>query len=138
MKYLLDTNTCIFLMKNNREVVVQYRKNQEAGIAISVITAGELYYGVYNSAYPDKNGLALANFLIGVDTLDFDNAAAMEYGRIRAILRQQGTPIGTMDMLIAAQAKSAGLTLVTNNTREFERVNGLALVDWLGQTTAPC
>jgi len=132
MKYLLDTNTCIFLMKNNREVATQYRKNQEAGIAISVITAGELYYGIYNSTYPEKNGSALANFLIGIEVLDFDNAAAMEYGRIRAFLRRQGTPIGTMDLLIAAQAKAAGLTLVTNNTREFERVKDLSLADWLG------
>ncbi|MDR1619644.1 MAG: type II toxin-antitoxin system VapC family toxin [Clostridiales bacterium] len=132
MKYLLDTNTCVYLMKSNEAVVAHYRKKQSEGIAISVITAAELYYGVYNSAFPEKNGANLANFLIGVEILDFDSAAAMEYGRIRTILRQQGTPVGPMDLLIAAQAKSAGLTLVTNNTREFERVKGLVLADWLG------
>lgn len=132
MKYLLDTNTCVFLMKNNGAVVAQYRKSQSEGIAISVITAAELYYGVHNSSFPEKNGANLANFLIGVETLDFDCAAAMEYGRIRTVLRQQGTPIGPMDLLIAAHAKSAGLTLVTNNTREFSRVKDLALADWLG------
>ena len=132
MKYLLDTNTCIFLMKNNQAVVERYKRGRTSGIAISSITAAELYYGVYNSAQPEKNGANLANFLIGLDVLDFDGAAAMEYGRVRAALRKQGTPIGSMDMLIAAHAKAAGLTLVTNNTREFERVEGLPLEDWLG------
>ena len=131
MKYLLDTNTCIFLMKIERGVVARYRENRAAGIGISAITAAELHYGVYNSASIEKNGRNLASFLIGVETLEFGSVAATEYGRIRAILRQRGTLIGAMDMLIAAHAKSEGLTLVTNNTREFAHIDGLELQDWL-------
>ena len=130
MKYLLDTNTCIFLMKNITSVVECYMANRPSGIAISVVTAAELHYGVFNSSHPEKNGANLANFFIGLQQLDFDGVAAVEYGRICAFLRKQGTPIGPMDMLIAAHAKSAGLTLVTNNTREFSRVPGLQLDDW--------
>jgi len=130
VKYLLDTNTCIFLMKNLVSVVERYKTKKPDGIAISAITAAELHFGVYNSSAPGKNGTNLSNFLIGVSLLEFDGVAAAEYGRIRANLRRQGTPIGSFDMLIAAHAKSAGLTLVTNNTREFARVSGLTLEDW--------
>ena len=131
MKYLLDTNTCVFLMKNLPPVVERYKACKHLGIAISSITAAELYYGVYNSSNPSKNGANLANFLIGVAVLDLDGAAAMEYGRIRAALRKQGTPIGPLDMLIAAHAKSKGLTVVTDNVREFERVDELEIENWL-------
>jgi tRNA(fMet)-specific endonuclease VapC len=79
----------------------------------------------------EKNGANLSKFFIGLEILDFDSGAAIEYGRIRATLRKKGTPIGQMDMLIAAHAKSKGLTLVTNNVSEFERVDGLKLEDWL-------
>ena len=131
MKYLLDTNTCVFLMKNIASVVEQYKLCKHEGIAISSITAAELYYGVYNSADPMKNGSNLANFLIGLDILAFDSAAAAEYGRIRTVLRKQGTPIGPLDMLIAAHTKSKGLIIVTDNTREFARVEGLEIRNWL-------
>jgi len=131
MKYMLDTNTCIYLMKNNKQVLAKYLMNKEAGISISVIIAAELYYGVYNSSYPEKNGSNLANFLVGVETLGLTDTAAREYGRICATLNKQGIPIGNMDMLIAAHAKSLGLTLVTNNTREFQRVEGLTFEEWL-------
>ncbi len=131
MKYLLDTKTCIFLMKNTAAVVNRYTNFKANGIAISSITAAELYFGVFNSLYPAKNGTNLINFLIGLDVLNFDGAAAMEYGNIRAMLRKNGTPVGSMDMLIAAHAKSAMLTLVTNNTRELRYVVGLNLTDWL-------
>ena len=131
MKYLLDTNTCVFLMKNIVSVVERYKTNKHDGIAISAITAAELHFGVYNSSDPEKNGTSLSNFFIGVEILDFDDIAAVEYGRIRAYLRKQGTPIGPLDMLIAAHAKAKGFTLVTNNTREFARVPGLTLEDWL-------
>lgn len=129
--YLLDTNTCIFLMKNNVDVVEQYKRKKHLGIAISSITTAELYFGVYNSSNPEKNRANLTNFSMGVKSLDFDDMAAIEYGRIRALLKKRGTPIGQMDMLIAAHAKSKGLILVTNNMREFERVEGLKHEDWL-------
>lgn len=131
MKYLLDTNTCVFLMKNMSAVVERYKRCKRDGIALSSVTVAELYYGVYNSSNPMKNGSSLANFLIGFDILDFDGAAAMEYGRIRAALRKQGTPIGPLDMLIAAHAKSEGLITVTDNVREFERVENLEIENWL-------
>jgi len=94
------------------------------------MTVAELYYGVYNSSYPEKNGASLANFLIGLEVIDFDSAASMEYGRIRAALRRQGTPIGPLDMLIAAHAKAKGMVAVTDNVREFERVKGLEVENW--------
>jgi len=131
MKYLLDTNMCIYLMKGNTEVLKQYLMKKEHGLAISSITVAELYYGVFNSTYIERNGTNLANFLIGLNVVDFDSGAAVEYGKICATLRKYGTPIGPMDMLIAAHAKSMDLTLITNNTIEFERIEGLQFEDWL-------
>ena len=130
MKYMLDTNICIFLMKNQSETVARYRVGKSHGIAISSITLSELQFGVYNSAAPEKNGENLLRFLLGVELLDYGGAAADEYGRIRADLRRKGTPIGQLDMLIAAHAKAEGLILATNNTREFERIDGLLIEDW--------
>ena len=130
MKYLLDTNICVFLMKNRRETVAKYEQNMPFGIAISTITLSELQFGVYNSAFPEKNGENLLRFLLGIAVLDYDSAAADEYGRIRAYLRRKGTPIGELDMLIAAHAKAEGLIIATNNTSEFERISGLLIEDW--------
>jgi len=131
MRYLLDTNTCIFLMKGNAEILERYLATRKYGIAISSITVAELYYGVFNSTYAEKNNTNLINFLIGLDNLEFDSAAAVEYGRIRALLRKKGTPIGQMDMLIAAHAKAKDLILITDNVSEFERVEGLQFENWL-------
>jgi len=130
MKYMLDTNTCIYLMKNIPTAVEQYKAKTRLGISISTITSAELYFGVYNSVNIEKNGTNLANFLIGVETLEFDDSAAMEYGNIRAALKKQGNIIGPLDMLIAAHARVKKLTLVTNNTRELERIDGLKLENW--------
>ena len=130
MKYLLDTNTCVFLMKNRPEVLARYQQNKQHGIAISSITLSELKFGVYNSALVERNGENLLRFLLGVEVLDYDSAAADEYGGIRVHLRRKGTPIGEMDMLIAAHARAEALIIVTNNTREFERVEGLSMEDW--------
>lgn len=130
MKYMLDTNTCVFLMKNRPEVVARYIQNKPLGIAISSITLSELKFGVYNSAFPERNGENLLRFLLGVELLDYNDAAADEYGRIRVDLRRKGTPIGEFDMLIAAHSKAENLIIVTNNTREFERVEKLCLEDW--------
>jgi tRNA(fMet)-specific endonuclease VapC len=107
---MLDTNTCIFLMKNRKEVVAQYKRNKQYGIAVSMITVSELQFGVYNSDYPEKNAANLVGLLTGFDLLDYDGSAAFECGRIRAALRRAGTPIGPLDMLIAAHAKSRNLT----------------------------
>jgi len=131
VKYMLDTNMCIFLMKNRAEVVEKYKENKDFGISISAITAAELQFGVFHSAQPVKNRNNLVMFFSGITVLDFDGSAALQYGQSRQQLQKVGTSIGTLDMLIAAHAKSREMILVTNNTREFSRVNGLVLEDWL-------
>lgn len=130
MKYMLDTNMCIYTQKKNPNVLEKIRENLHDGLTISVVTLAELEYGVQASTNPEKNTIALLKFLSIVDILPFESAAASEYGKIRAELRRKGTPIGNMDMLIAAHAKVENLIVVTHNTHEFERVEGLQLDDW--------
>jgi tRNA(fMet)-specific endonuclease VapC len=128
---MLDTNICIYIIKNKPESVIKHLKaKQSDGLAISVITLAELEHGVAASAFPEKNALALMQLMVIARCLPFTHRVAAEYGRIRAGLQRRGMPIGALDMLIAAHAKSEGLTLITNNTREFERVEGLDLEDW--------
>ena len=131
MKYMLDTNICVFLInkRSDRLIDIFYNK-QSLGVAISAVTLSELEYGVYASAYVEKNLISLQRFLLGIDILAFDESAAIDAGKIRAQLRKRGEPIGPNDALIAAHAKSLGLILVTNNTREFMRVDDLSLEDW--------
>jgi tRNA(fMet)-specific endonuclease VapC len=129
MKYMLDTNMCIFIMKKNENVLKRFCLEHD--VCISVITLSELEYGVEKSAAIARNRENLFAFLTLVDILPFDTSAAVCFGQIRTDLEKKGTPIGSFDLLIAAHAKSEGLTLVTNNTREFQRVDGLALEDWL-------
>lgn len=131
MRYMLDTNIVAYAKNNRPEAVMdRLREYDPDELCISVITLAELEYGVFNSSNPDRNQLALTLFLAGIEIVPFDDDAAVEYGRIRADLKRRGTPIGANDLLIAAHAKSRGLVLVTNNTREFERVEGLELEDW--------
>ena len=130
MKYMLDTNMCIYAQKNISQVIEKIKNNFQYGVAISSITLAELEFGVQASANVEKNTIALYKFLSIVEILDFDSSAAIEYGKIRADLKRKGTPIGNMDMLIAAHAKSENLIVVTHNTREFECVEGLKLEDW--------
>ncbi len=123
MRYMLDTNICIYLIKKKPESVLKnLNLHMDEGIAISAITLAELKHGVEASQYPEKNAIALNQFLSIVDILPFDDDAATEYGKICATLRRQGTPIGVMDMLIAAHAKAKGLIIVSNNVKEFARV----------------
>ena len=132
MTYMLDTNICIYAIKNKPEQVLkQLHAHLDGSICISSITLAELAHGVRKSLYPEKNEEALLQFLSILDILEFNDLAAMEYGRICAYLQRQGTPIGTMDMLIAAHAKSEDLILVTNNLREFERVPQIKLENWV-------
>lgn len=131
MRYMLDTNIVAYA-KNNRPEVVYERMSRfdPEDLCVSVITLAELEYGVFNSSNPERNQLALTLFLANIEVVPFDDDAAVEYGRIWADLKRKGTPIGANDLMIAAHAKSLGVTLVTNNTREFERVEGLMLEDW--------
>ena len=130
MKYMLDTNTCIFAINGNPIVRSRFVEEYPFGIAISTITEADLWYGIENSNAQEKNADILRTFLATVEILPFDTLAAAAYGRVRAQLKRAGTPIGERDTLIAAHAKALGLTLVTNNIKEFGRVEGLAIEDW--------
>ena len=131
MMYMLDTNICIHLMKHTQSVLDKFNKMEDNNMAISSITLAELEFGINYSTSYEKNRAKLISFLPLVEVLSFDASAALEYGMIRAKMQKKGTLIGQLDMLIAAHAKSEGLTLVTNNTREFGRVDGLQFEDWL-------
>ena len=131
MRYMLDTNICIFAIRRKpTNVLLNLLNKISSDICISVITYSELIHGVEKSQDIDRNRLALTMFLSEIEIIPYDTQDAEEYGRIRAELEKQGTPIGPMNMLIAAHAKSRGCTLVTNKTREFERVKNLQLEDW--------
>ncbi len=131
MKLMLDTNICIYIIKQQPAAVLKHFLEYQIGdICISSITLAELRFGVAKSTHRDKNANALDEFIVPLEIATFDDAAALAYGDIRATLESAGTPIGSMDMLIAAHAVSLGVTLVTNNTREFVRVAGLTIVDW--------
>jgi tRNA(fMet)-specific endonuclease VapC len=131
MRYLLDTDICIYLIKNRPpEVPEQFKRHPPTEVAISTITVFELEYGAEKSKQRQKAKKALARFTSPLTVLDMDRAAAHEAARIRAELEHAGTPIGPYDILIAGLAKSRGLTLVTNNLREFSRVSGLVLENW--------
>lgn len=132
---MLDTNICIYTIKQKPEEVVHKFKKELIygdGLCISAITLAELKHGTEKSAHPEKNNAALAELLAALTVLPFDDLAAAQYGKICAYLQNAGTPIGVMDILIAAHAKSANMTLVTNNVREFERVPDLNIENWVG------
>lgn len=137
MTYMLDTNICIYAIKNRPpQVFAKLKENLFCGLCISAITLAELEHGVEKSRYPDRNRAALLQFVSILDVLPFDDDAAIEYGKICADLQRKGTPIGTMDMLIAGHAKAEKVTLVTNNVREFERVEGLRIENWAEEQNA--
>ena len=131
MRYMLDTNICIYAIKNKPETVLfNLQKHEPEDICISSITYAELVHGVEKSQAVEKNRMALNCFLSTIEIVSFDDVAAEEYGRIRADLEKKGTPIGVLDMMIAGHAKSLNYTVVTNNIREFERVENLDLENW--------
>ena len=132
MRYMLDTNIIIYAKDARPEIVLErFRQYNPGDLCISSITMAELEYGVCNSKKPEQNRLALMTFLSGIAVVPFDADAALEYGSIRADLTKKGTLIGANDMLIAAHAKALNLTLVTNNSREFNRVEGLEIENWV-------
>ena len=135
MIYLLDTDTCIFLIrKKSPEIFERLQTLKPGDICVSAITVAELQFGVAKSQSPLKNGQALEAFLAPFVLLPFHAYVALSYGHIRAHLAKAGTPIGPLDTLIAAHALHEDLTLVSNNTREFLRVPGLKLTNWLKST----
>jgi tRNA(fMet)-specific endonuclease VapC len=132
MQYLLDTNICIYLIKQKPpKVLAKFKTFALSDIGISSITVAELEYGVFKSQQQEKNRSALMQFLIPLEIIDFDQAAATVYGEIRSDLERRGLVIGAMDTLIAAHALSLGVTLVSNNVREFARVGNLSLENWV-------
>ena len=132
MKLMLDTNICIYIIKQQPVTVLKRFLEYKIGdIGISSITLSELRYGVAKSTHQEKNTKALDEFITPLEVVSFDAEAAHVYGDIRATLEKAGTPIGSMDMLIAAHAASLGIPLVTNNTREFVRIPALNIIDWI-------
>ncbi|WP_417912960.1 type II toxin-antitoxin system tRNA(fMet)-specific endonuclease VapC [Candidatus Electronema sp. TJ] len=131
MIYLLDTCICIYLInKRPPSLISNFKQHQPGEIGISVITASELQYGVAISSRKKENQERLDVFLAPFDILPYDAKAVAAYGGIRAELEKKGQPIGPLDMLIAAQALSGGLILVTNNEKEFQRIPGLKIENW--------
>ena len=131
MRYMLDTNICIYAIKHKPEKIFQKLKEVDpSDVCISSVTYAELVHGVEKSAAIDKNRLALSMLLANIEIPDFDVDAADCYGKIRADLEKKGTPIGSLDMMIAGHAKSLGYTVVTNNVKEFKRVSDLIIENW--------
>jgi tRNA(fMet)-specific endonuclease VapC len=131
MQFMLDTNTCIYIIKRKPfEVIERFKRTEIAQIGISSITLSELLYGVSKSSKPEQNQMALAQFISPLEILFYDENAAQCYGGLRVHLERQGTPIGSLDMLIAAHALSVGCTLVTNNEKEFIRIPNLKIANW--------
>lgn len=132
MPWMLDTNICIYIIKQKpASALAKFNSTVPGQVVLSSITLAELEYGARKSAAVDKNLAALHQFLIPFDILPFDYNAAIEYGIIRAELEARGTPIGSLDTLIAAHAKSVNHILVTNNEKEFNRVNSLQIENWV-------
>ena len=131
MRYMLDTNICIFLIRKKSDRVLQkLMEHDPEEICISSVTYAELVHGVEKSKAIEKNRALLTQLLSNIEVLDFGTKVADEYGNIRADLEIKGYPIGPLDTMIAAHAKSLGYILVTNNTREFNRVEGITVEDW--------
>jgi tRNA(fMet)-specific endonuclease VapC len=134
-RYMLDTDTCSYIMKRSDEKVLRrLQKIPVSDICMSVVTKAELLLGVEMSARRQQDELALNAFLSYVEVLDFPDEAASHYAKIRADLKNRGAMIGANDLFIAAHASSLGLTLVTNNTQEFGRISHLALQNWASRT----
>lgn len=132
MKYMLDTNICIYLIKRKPiELINKILSIDSDNLCISSITYSELCYGVEKSKAIERNKIALLNFLANIEVIDYDANAAIQYGTIRAYLENKGTPIGPLDELIAGHCKSLDYTLVTNNTKEFNRIPDLKIENWI-------
>ena len=132
IKYMLDTNICIYIIKKKpAHVIERFRQTPISQIGISSITLSELEYGVAKSSKPDQNQFALAQFLAPLEISSYGDEAAQQYGMLRALLEKQGTPIGSLDMLIAAHVLSINCILVTNNEKEFNRVANLKIDNWV-------
>lgn len=131
LRYMLDTNICIYTIKNNPAIVREKFQQHQHHLCISSIVLSELLYGAEKSDTPTKSLALIESLAARLEVLDFDENAAAHSAEIRAELAKKGTPIGHYDVLIAGYARSRGLVLVSNNLREFERVGGLRLENWV-------
>jgi tRNA(fMet)-specific endonuclease VapC len=130
LKYLLDTNIVVYTIKNRPQWVKERFQQHHGRMAISAVTLGELIFGAERSQQVERNLADIEELAARLEVLPFDSKAACHFGQIRAALYRTGRPIGPYDMMIAGQARAAGLILVTNNSKEFDRVPGLLLEDW--------
>jgi tRNA(fMet)-specific endonuclease VapC len=131
MKYMLDTNICIYCIRKNPQKVFRRMQGREIGdVGISAITYSELRFGVADSSNPEQNSIALAEFIAPLEVLNYTAEIAETYGSIRSFLKTKGKLIGPLDLLIAAHAVHLESTLVTNNVREFSRIPGLKIENW--------
>ena len=131
LRYMLDTNICIYVIKN-RPAELRERFNSLADqLCISAVTLAEIVYGAEKSARPIENLAVVEQFAARLDVLAFGERAAVHYGQLRAELERAGLPVGLHDVMIGGHARSEGLTLVTNNLREFQRMEGLRVENWV-------
>jgi len=131
MEFMLDTNTCVYIIKRKPpDIIERFKRTEISQIGISSITLSELVYGVAKSSRPEQNQIALTQFVAPLEILPYGDDAAQYYGDLRVYLEKQGTPIGSLDMLIAAHALSIACTLVTNNEKEFIRIPELKIDNW--------
>ncbi len=131
MKFMLDTNICIYIIKQKpAKVLKRFTQHSPGDILLSSVTLAELRYGAGKSLNVQQNHDALDGFIVPLEIASFDEKAADKYGKVRAQLEKKGQAIGSMDMLIGAHALGLGVTLVTNNTKEFKRIRGLNVENW--------
>ena len=131
LRFMLDTDICIYVLRHQYPSLQAHLNRHAESLAVSTVVLSELYFGAENSSRPDENHRVLESFAARLSVLPFDASAAWHSGRVRAELKRAGRPIGAYDLMIAGHARSAGLTLVTNNAREFGRVPGLVVENWL-------
>jgi len=130
MKWMLDTDTCIAIIKKHPVALKKLRGKSIGQVGLSSITLGELAFGAHKSSRPKDAHSALSEFLLALDITAFDEDAALRYGEVRASLARRGKPIGPLDTLIASHAHALDVILVTHNRREIARIDGLRLEDW--------
>jgi len=131
LKYMLDTDIAIYVIKNRPAAARMQFQRHQGQLCVSCVTVMELTYGAEKSAHPERNLLDIEGFIQRLDVLPYDAKAAFHTAQIRAELEKSGTPIGAYDLMIAGHARSSGLTVVTNNTREFQRVSGIRVENWV-------
>lgn len=131
LKYLLDTNIAIYVIRTRPNAVRERFLQHQRQLCLSTVSLMELVYGAEKSSQPERNLRVVEGFAQRLEVLPYDAAAAVHTGQIRAELARAGTPIGPCDQMIAGHARSLGLVVVTNNTREFDRVAGLRVENWV-------